>query len=168
MGCQAHEANPAPCYLCINRGRFFSYKELIHDYKNGVEGVVLYYLLTNAGLLAVVLWATCDVKRFLSAHAKIDATALDAFKDLARRNMLTTLVVLPVAVVSFLWSIYLCTHIYRSGLIIVVATQIPILFFSQKLKKIENISRDLDAADEIKEEYQSVGQIWVKKAFPKF
>lgn len=128
------------------------------------------YIILGICFVALALWGSHEVKLFLEAYSTIDsATALEAFKRLARRNMITTLIYLPLGLMSFLWSIYLVFNFATVGLVVVLAVQAPVIFFSLRLKKLENRARSLDAAnDTLKEEHRRVGDSWLKKALPDF
>jgi hypothetical protein len=132
--------------------------------------MIIYYIFVNIGLAAVVLWGRNEAKHFLSAYSAIDnMPALEAFKRLARRNMVVALIYLPVGLVSILWSIYLVSQFHLVGLAVVLAVQIPLFLLSQNLKKLEILTRSLDSSDAtIKEEHQRVSESWVKKALPDF
>lgn len=132
--------------------------------------MVAYFLALNLGLVALNLWATLEVQRFLRDHVSIhDSEALEAFKALARRNMIAALVYLPLGIVSVLLAAYLVTQLQLVGLAVALAVFIPSLLLSRNLVVLERRARALDCAnDDLREMHQKIGLTWVKKALPDF
>lgn len=128
------------------------------------------YIILGICFVAIALWGSREANLFLEAYSTIDSTtALEAFKRLARRNMIVALIYLPLGLISFLWSIYLVSHFATVGLTVVLAVQAPVILFSLRLKRLEDRARSLDASDDtLKEEHRRVGKSWLKKAFPDF
>ena len=128
------------------------------------------YIILGICFVAITLWGSHEVKRFLAAYSTINgASALEAFKRLARRNMIVTLICLPLGLISFLWSIYLVFNFATVGLAVILAVQAPVILFSLRLKKLEDRARNLNAADDtLKKEHRRVGESWLKKALPDF
>ncbi len=132
--------------------------------------MIISYIALGICFVGIALWGLREVKQFLVAYSTIDsAPALEAFKRLARRNMIVTLIYLPFGLVSLLWSVYLVFQFALQGLVVVLAVQTPVVFFSFRLNKLEGRARSLDAAnDTLKEEHRRVAESWVKKALPDF
>jgi hypothetical protein len=132
--------------------------------------MVINYVAFNLVLAAILLWGRYEARRFLSAYSTIDSdSALEAFKILARRNMVVALIYLPIGLTSFLWSVYLVAKSYLIGLTVVLTVQISLFLLGRSLKKLEVRARCLESNDAaFKQEHQRVSESWVKKALPDF
>lgn len=132
--------------------------------------MVTLFLLLNLVLVTLTLWGRLEVKRFLAAYPVIDdATAVDAFKTLARRNMVGALVFLPLGIGSVLFAVYLVSQLQLVGLAIALAVQIPSFLLGRNLLRLERQARELECADEeLQDMHRKIGHSWVKKALPDF
>lgn len=93
--------------------------------------MIIYYLLFSGGLAALLLLGRADIKRFLSIHVTVDdAIALEAFKRIARRNMIGALIYLPLGIVAFMWSFYMVWNLLFVGVVLVLGVHVPSYFLS--------------------------------------
>jgi hypothetical protein len=132
--------------------------------------MITYFLLLNLVLAALTLWACFEVKRFLKNHNTIDGSiAMEAFKTLARRNMIDALVCLALGIASILFAVYLVAQLQLIGLVIALAVYMPSYLLNRQLQVFERQARSLECASyELKELHAQIGQRWVKKALPDF
>jgi hypothetical protein len=132
--------------------------------------MITYFLLLNLGLAALTLWGGFEVKRFLNSHTTIDGpTALQAFKTLARRNMIVALIYLALGIPSILLAVYLVAQLQMVGLATALAVYVPSFLMNRRLLVLERQARSLEcASDELKELHEKISQTWVKKALPDF
>jgi hypothetical protein len=120
--------------------------------------------------IAISIWGAKDVARFLDSHREIaNPEALDAFKQLARRNMYMALAVLPVFGLGILLGIVL---IYRHGVpgfVGVLAANAVLFGAGRYLNKLEKRARSLPTtAESLQKEYRRIGETWIRKALPDF
>jgi hypothetical protein len=132
--------------------------------------MILGYIMLNAALMAVLIWARSVLVRFMARHSAIeDEASLTAFKTVARWNMFGALAFLACGVIAILWSWLLTNQYGLQGLIIVLGVSIPSLLISLSTKKLETRARALPCSDPaLKVEYERISQVWVKKALPDF
>lgn len=132
--------------------------------------MIIYYLLFSGGLAALLLWGRADIKRFLTTHAAVDdAMALDAFKSMARRNMIGALIYLPLGIVALMWSFYIVWNLLFVGVVLVLSVHVPIYFLSINLRRLEHHARSLDCGSvDLKEQHQRISETWIKKVLPDF
>ena len=132
--------------------------------------MITLYVLFNAGLAAILLWGRHEATTFLASHSVINSVpAMEAFKRLARRNMIGALIFIPLGLVSIVWSVYLGFRLGLVGVAVVLAVQIPLFALGRNLKKYETRARSMGSSDAtLAEEHQRISETWVKKAVPDF
>jgi hypothetical protein len=121
-------------------------------------------------LSALLLWATVEASRFLSQHPSIrDSDSLEAFKSLARRNMIGALAYLIGGAASMIASLFVIRAHGFEGLMVVLSTYAATFLLGTNLIRLERRARNLTCADEaLTEAHRSIGISWRKKALPDF
>ena len=117
------------------------------------------YVLLNLALALLAVWGRREALRFLEGRSAVStAQDLDAFKALARRNMLVALAYIPLGLLSVIWSVLLIRQFHLLGVIIALAVNVPTLLLAQNLRKLEVRTRSLEShGDAIKAEYHRIG-----------
>lgn len=131
---------------------------------------LLAFVLAVLVQIAAVLWGTGEARRFLRAHAHVrEPQALEAFKTLARRNMLAAIGVLILGAGSLGLALLVVRDLGAVGLATVIALYAPCTLLSIRLTKLEGRTRNLPCEDpSMLAEYQRVGTSWRKKLLPDF
>ena len=127
------------------------------------------YLALYALAIVGSLWVANDVSKFLAAHPRLDSSAdLDAFKELARRNMYLALVQIAVLGAGILIGLIYLTREGCTGLLVLLLANGALLAVGLRGRKLEKQVQAIPTADELVAEYKQVCQSWMKKALPDF
>ena len=121
-------------------------------------------------LATLLVWSTVEASRFLSLHPSIrDNDSLEAFKSLARRNMIGALVYLVVGAASIYAALLVVRAHGSEGLAIVASMYGVVFLLGLNLLRLERRARQLSCSDEsLAEAHKSVGISWRRKALPDF
>ena len=127
------------------------------------------YLAIYALAIVTSLWIANDVSKFLTAHPRIDTTAdLDAFKELARRNMYFALAQIVVLGAGILIGVIYLVREGCTGLLVLLLANGALLAVGLRGRKLEKQVQAIPTADELAAEYKRVCHSWMKKALPDF
>jgi hypothetical protein len=131
--------------------------------------VVLIFAI-KLGVLVTMWKSRAALRRFLKAHPCIrDDRNLTAFKQLARRNMRISLLLLGPLVLDVACIIAVVRAYGLAGLGMVLLVNIPVFWLSRWVGALEAQARSLSCEDaELQAEYTRVGKSWEKKAFSGF
>lgn len=130
--------------------------------------VTLYIVLVSA-VFPLSMWGYGEVSRFLRGHPEICShESLDAFKEMARRNMYGALAYLLLGLPALILGLYLAVSQDMVGKILFL-TPIGLLHvIGSRAKAREIEARTLPCVDALAAEYRKIGDAWEKKVFPDF
>ncbi len=127
------------------------------------------YFLLQLVLFAGLLVAQRGLKEFLAAHSAIDDTAaLEALKRVVRIQMYGALGVIALGLVLIPYSIALAIGNGLLGMVFVVVLSGLGFVLGKSTKTLEVRARTLPCAAALQAEYARVGDVWMKKALPRF
>jgi hypothetical protein len=127
------------------------------------------YSAVSAALIALMGWGIHDVSAFIKAHPQIrTASDLEAFKSLARRNMIAALLGFTLIAAWFVLAIAVSRELHWGLKAVTWAVMVPVYLLGSWVKRIETQARDLPCADDLEPEYRRVGESWQHKALPDF
>ena len=118
----------------------------------------------------VLLWGRQEVARFLAAHTTIaDVEALEAFKRVARRNMLVTLPYAVMLIAGVGLGLHLLTQDPVRGLVLCIVANVIFFLVIRKIRPLEIRSRELPCPDPaLAAEYARVSRSWLQRLWPDF
>src|SRR5687767_5674570 len=133
--------------------------------KFGILGIALY-----AVVIGFNLFFRRETLRFLAQHAAIaDLTDLEAFKNLARRNMKAVLPLLALIILGMILIAQLVIYDPLSGFVSFLLVNGLLAWSALYLRKVETRARALTCLDPaLVTEYQRVANLWLSDAWPRF
>jgi hypothetical protein len=127
------------------------------------------YSATSAALIALMGWGVHDVSAFIKTHPQIrEPSDLDAFKSLARRNMIAALVGFTLIAAWFVLAIAVSKELHWGLKAVTWAVLAPVYLLGSRVKRVETQARDLPCESGMEAEYRRVGESWQHKALPDF
>lgn len=131
--------------------------------------LALPYLILQLALLAGLLTSRRGLRAFLAAHAAIvDTGALAAFKRLARAQMYGALYALALGLVLIPYNVVLTFSLGLPGLVLVLVPCGLGFALGKATKALETRARTLPFVPVLQAEYTGVGEVWMKRALPRF
>ncbi len=131
--------------------------------------LILPYVLLQIALIAGLLFAQRALKAFLATHTAIaDTAALEALKQVVRTQMYGALYAIALGLILIPYSIVLSISHGLLGLAVVIALSGVGFVLGKVTKTLEVRTRSLPCTAALKSEYARVGEIWLKKALPRF
>lgn len=128
------------------------------------------YIAIYALATVVLLWGRQDVVRFLAAHSAItDAASLEAFKRMARRNMLVTLPYAVMLIVGIGIGLHLLSADPIRGLVLCVVANAVFFGVISTSRPLEIRTRELPCSNPaLAAEYARISRSWLQKLWPDF
>ena len=128
-------------------------------------GYVLY-----AVVIALNIFFRRETVRFLAKHtAIIDSVSLEAFKNLARRNMKAVLPLTALFLVAMALSAFLIIHDPLFGFVAFLLANGLVVWSALALRKIEILARELPCPDPtLGAAYQRISKSWLSDPWPDF
>lgn len=127
------------------------------------------YVAASISLVGLLAWGIHDVGAFVRAHPGIRVSSdLDAFKALARRNMIAALFGFALIAAWFLLAILVSREFHWHLKAVIFGVMVPVSLLGMRVKRIETAARDLPCAPDLEAEYRRVGEAWQHKALPDF
>ncbi len=131
--------------------------------------LALPYFVLQIALLAGLLASQRSLKAFLAAHgAIVDSAALEAFKRVARVQMYGALYALALGLILIPYSVVLTFSHGLLGLVLVLIPSALGFALGRATKTLETRARTLPCVPVLDAEYTQVGEIWMKRALPRF
>lgn len=131
--------------------------------------LLLPYVFLQIALLAGLLIAQRSLKAFLATHTAIADTAdLEALKQVVGVQMYGALYAIALGLILIPYSIVLSISHGLIGLAVVLGLSGVGFILGRATKTLEVRTRTLPCAAALQDEYTRVGEIWLKKALPRF
>ena len=111
-----------------------------------------------------------EAVRFLETHAAItDKASLEAFKNLARRNMKAVFPLIGAFIVGMTLTARLIIHYPLIGFTTFLLINVLLVSSALALNKVERWARELPCPDPaLASEYQRISQSWLSDLWPGF
>jgi ABC-type transport system involved in cytochrome bd biosynthesis fused ATPase/permease subunit len=131
----------------------------------GILGLTLY-----AVVIGINLFFRRETVRFLAKNAAIaDLTGLEAFKNLARRNMRAVFPLLVLIILGMVLIAQLVIHDPLFGFVTFLLVNVLLVWSALALRKVETLARALTCRDPaLVSEYQRVANSWLCDPWPNF